>query len=90
MVWGAGGRFERARDWVRTELRFEVGRVSVFAVILGLLGGMISGCQRSLDAPLMEKAKEPGARLAPALDSTLRYPYGMCWLARVRRLSIGD
>lgn len=78
---GLDGRYERAREWVATQLRFDrVGRVIVFETVIRILGGLLSMYQLSGDEMYIHKAEELGARLAAAFETPHGFPWPRCFL----------
>jgi hypothetical protein len=83
---GLDGRYDRAREWVEKELRFDrVGRVIVFETVIRILGGLMSMFHLSGDAMYMNKAEELGARLAGAFETPHGLPWPRCYLNETGR-----
>lgn len=78
---GLDGRYERARNWVATNLRFDrIGCVIVFETVIRILGGLVSIYHLSGDEMYIRKAEELGARLAVAFDTPHGFPWPRCYL----------
>lgn len=76
-ILGLRSEFEEARNWVRDSLDFgKCNReVSVFELIIRALGGLLSAHALSGDQMFLDKAKDLGDRLLPALNSTSGMPW---------------
>lgn len=87
LLFGLDAQYERARDWVRDELTFDVkGKVNGFETIIRILGGLLSAYHLTsthqnpnyhADAAIyLEKAVDLGERLLPLFhDSPTAIPY---------------
>jgi mannosyl-oligosaccharide alpha-1,2-mannosidase len=83
---GLDGRYERAREWVDQELRFDrIGRVIVFETVIRILGGLMSTFHLSGDVMYLRKAEELGARLAVAFETPHGLPWPRCYLNETGR-----
>lgn len=81
MMGGLDGRYERAREWVATQLQFsKVGRVIVFETVIRILGGLVSMYHLSGDEMFLEKAEELGVRLAASFETPTGLPWPRCYL----------
>lgn len=83
---GLDGRYQRARDWVERDLRFEnVGRVIVFETVIRVLGSLVSMFHLSGDEMYAKRAEELGARLAVAFGTEHNFPWPRCYLNETGR-----
>ena len=70
-VMGLKEEFQKARDWVATELSFDKNRdVSTFETSIRIFGGLLSAYDLSHDKMFLEKAKDIGDRLLKAFDGS--------------------
>lgn len=68
--------FDEAREWVRTELRFDVNRdVNLFETTIRVLGGLLSTFHLTKDKLFLEKAEELGDRLMGSFESQSGIPF---------------
>lgn len=66
-IMGMKEEFQKARDWVATELSFDKNReVSTFETSIRVLGGLLSAYDLSRDAVFLTKAKDIADRLIKA------------------------
>lgn len=83
---GLDGRYDAAREWVRTNLDFaKVGRVIVFETVIRILGGLVSIYHLSGDDMYLAKAEELGARLAAGFETPSGLPWPRCYLNETGR-----
>lgn len=84
LLMGLDEEYERARDWVRDVLDFEVeGALNTFETTIRILGGLLSAHYLASESPrytsektlFLEKAVDLGDRLLGAFDS----PSGLPW-----------
>jgi len=72
---GMKEEFYRARDWVKTRLNHNIDRdCSVFETTIRSLGGLLSAYDWSQDEAFLDQAKDLGARLFKAFDTTTGFP----------------
>jgi hypothetical protein len=65
-----------ARDWIETNLHFDVDtNVNLFEVSIRLLGGLLGAYTMSGDSMFLERATDLGERLLPAFASPSGIPY---------------
>ena len=70
LLMGLNDEYQRAKDWVATQLRFDVNRdVNLFECTIRELGGLLSAYTLTKDNLFLEKAKDLGERLLPAFNS---------------------
>ena len=70
-IMGMREEFDRAADWVETELNFEpdVGKTSFFETNIRIVGGLLGAYYLSGDRMFLGRAKELADRLLPAFDN---------------------
>lgn len=92
---GLDGRYQKARDWVATELDFrKVGKVIVFETVIRVLGALLSMYHLSGDEMYLRKAEELGVRLSASFETNSGLPWPHCYLNEIGRCeqhnTIGD
>lgn len=77
-IMGLKEQFQRAREWVATELDFNKNYdASVFETTIRVVGGLLSSYDLSQDKIFLEKAKDIADRLLPAWNSQSGIPYNI-------------
>ncbi|NUS38449.1 MAG: glycoside hydrolase family 47 protein [Lysobacter sp.] len=76
LLMGFDDQAKEARELIDTKLSFDADvDVKHFEVVIRLLGGLLSGYQRTGDPRLLALAQDLGNRLLPAFDSPTGLPY---------------
>ncbi|KAF8798349.1 glycoside hydrolase family 47 protein [Phlegmacium glaucopus] len=78
-IMGLQEEYNRARDWISTELRFDRhGNFNTFETTIRILGGLLSAYHLSdEDSLYLEKAIELADRMLPAFDTASGLPSSM-------------
>jgi len=76
LLMGLDDEANRTRELIATRLSFDRDvDVKHFEIVIRLLGGLLSGYERTGDARLLKLADDLGTRLLPAFDSPTGLPY---------------
>jgi len=76
LLMGLDDEAKQARELIATQLSFDRDvDVKHFEIVIRLLGGLLSGYERTGDARLLKLADDLGTRLLPAFDSPTGLPY---------------
>uniref|UniRef100_A0A1I8IBQ7 alpha-1,2-Mannosidase n=2 Tax=Macrostomum lignano TaxID=282301 RepID=A0A1I8IBQ7_9PLAT len=77
MIMGMSQQVAKAREWVATQLNFDVDKphTNVFETTIRLLGGLLSAHHLSNDSIYLDRALQLGERLLPAFSSPSGLPY---------------
>jgi len=76
LLMGLDDEANRTRELIATQLSFDRDvDVKHFEIVIRLLGGLLSGYERTGDARLLKLADDLGTRLLPAFDSPTGLPY---------------
>ncbi|GAA5961860.1 hypothetical protein JCM3765_004098 [Sporobolomyces pararoseus] len=94
LIAGMREEYERARNWVETELDFSLldDKYHTFEITIRVLGGLLSAYHLSgeHDAMLLNKAVDLADRLLPAFDTKSGLPLSFVNLAEKRGLADAD
>jgi len=76
LLMGLDDEARQARELIATRLSFDRDvEAKHFEIVIRLLGGLLSGYERTGDARLLKLADDLGTRLLPAFDSPTGLPY---------------
>ncbi|GAQ84298.1 alpha-mannosidase [Klebsormidium nitens] len=75
-IMGLKPQFEKAKEWVKTSMNFDVNYdASVFETTIRCVGGLLSAYDLSGDSMFLNKATDLADRLLPAFNTPTGIPY---------------